>query len=123
MILRVPKFAPSHFGPGQVRAGQRGDSKVGIREVLAGEVHAGKIVACQADSGQIVGLVAGRRVELGHGIRQCDPWLPREIRPAHFGAGQVRAGQRGVLVKVRIREVGLAEVSIGQRGVEQDSHS
>ena len=38
-----------------------------IREVLADEIRAGKIVVYQVDSGQIVGQVAGRRVELGNG--------------------------------------------------------
>ena len=136
MIL--PISSPPHFGPGEVRAGQRGivevrigevglaeigigqrgaesrirevglaEVRVGqrgvievrIREVLAGEVHAGKIVAAQADSGQIVGLVAGRRVEL----RSRDPSV-NEVRPSHFGPGEVRASQRGA-IEVRIGEV------------------
>ena len=48
--------------------------EVRIGEVLAGEVAAGKIVAIQVDAAQIVGLVAGRGVELASVIpvlRQC----------------------------------------------------
>ena len=81
----MSKCRPSHFGPAEIRVGQRGVRQICIREVglaeirigqrgvfnvrigeiLAGEVPAGQIVSVQTDSGQIVGLVAGRRVELG----------------------------------------------------------
>ena len=58
--------------------------EVRIREVLAGEVHAGKVVVLQTDSSQIVGLVAGRRVELG----RCDSldakYAPRTSAPVRF---------------------------------------
>ena len=40
------------------------DEKFAFVRVLAHEIHAGQVVARQADSGQIVGLVAGRGVEL-----------------------------------------------------------
>ena len=84
-----------------------------LREVLAGEVRARQIVAAQSDSGQIVGLVAGRRVELGgrDAVPIAVTGLPdRNCAPAHSASGEVRASQRGA-IEGRIREVGLAEVA------------
>ena len=100
-----------HFGPGQVRAGQRGAAKfalvrlawlrlalvsVALRRIAFVRFWPARFppvrsLLGQIDSGQIVGLVAGRRVELGRRDPGC------RIRPPHFGPGQVRAGQRGAM--------------------------
>ena len=60
-----PKARVREVGLAEIGAGQRGVIEVRVREVLAGEVAAAQVVAVQADPGQIVGLVAGRRIELG----------------------------------------------------------
>ena len=83
-----------------------------IGEVLAGEVHAREVAHIQLDPGQIVGLVAGRRVELG--LRDARMKLaPRTSAPVRFAP--VRSAP--CRIEIRIGEVGLAEIGIGQRGV------
>ena len=58
-----------------------------------------------------MGLVAAGGVEL----RGRDGV---ENRPPHFGAGEARTGQSGA-GHVRVREIRLAEIHIGQRGREK----
>src|SRR5262245_26372327 len=61
-----------------------------------------------------MGLVAGRGVKLRK--RDSASWvIPVEIRPTYLGAGEVGARQRRE-VEVRIREIRLAKIRIGQVG-------
>ena len=62
-----------------------------------------------------MGLVAGRRVELGRRDARIV-----EVRSPDFGPSEIRAGQRGAAApEVRIRQVGLVEIGIGQQGVAE----
>ena len=85
-----------------------GVPEVRIREILTCEVGAFQIVAVQNDSRQIMGMIAGRRIELR--LRDTG-----EARPSYFGTGQVDAGNR--VVHYRVGKVRLAEIGIVERGV------
>ena len=104
----------------EVRIGQRGVVQVRIRKVLADKVDARKIVRGHHNAGQIVGLVAGRRVKLGY--RNSAIGIVRrviiELCPADVGIGEICAIDRRS-PKVRISEIGLAEIGIGQRCTSQ----
>ena len=70
-----------------------------------------KAVACQVDAGQIVGLIAGRRVELcGRDSATAINAVASEVGIPHI----VRRKCRGI--QIRIREVRLVEIGVGQRG-------
>ena len=88
----------------------------GIGKVVAREIDAREIVICQLNAGQIVGSVAGGGSELGH--RESGEYsrvrrVSTKDGSPDFGPGQVRPGQPGPS-KVRIREIGIAQVCAGQ---------
>src|SRR5262245_27623656 len=84
----------------KVSARQRGAREGRIAEVLSPEVAAGKVVANEVNTGQIVGPVAGRRVELRErespNVHTSVVVVAAiEIRSAYFGIGEVGVCKRG----------------------------
>ena len=64
----VSKLAPRTSAPVKSASVSVASTEVRIGEVLAGEVAAAEIVASQADPAQVMGLVAGRGVELRRSV-------------------------------------------------------
>src|SRR5262249_29340107 len=90
-------------------------SEIRIGEVLASEVAASEVVELQLDPGQIMGLVAGRGIELRERDSNCV--ARAEGRAANVGTSEICARQNRTFIKVCISEVRLTQIGVGQIGV------
>src|SRR5262249_8190754 len=100
-----------HYGRCKIGARERGMTEASASEILSSEIPAGLVGVVQSDARQIVGLVAGGRIELG----RCQVRVIVEVGASHDGASEIRirecaAGGR----EARIREILTCEIPAGQ---------